>query len=319
MFRPTMVEGTHSIQLPFRATKILETPNVEGVYAVAIGIDGELCRLDAEFKPLEEYARPFPMSFQQAIIVDDVLIATWIDRELLIARMGCLPLDRPFIEGVERGDLRTARSLEQAILPEGASWAHVLDAEPLAMTTMNDGFVFVLWNRGVYAFDKTGIELWRAPPPEWPELAQLPMSQETVTLHETQTSVEVWSRAGGCLRLSKENGSVIGRGHFELDGGLSDVFGTKDERLLLLSNGRCYQYKSGQCVADIATKGPIQHALSIEESRWILSGWREEISLDEKGVQCKNHDEVVVQHLLKDEQVWMLSNDGVLRHSILTE
>ena len=56
--------------------------------------------------------------------------------------MACLPLDQAFREGVERGDLRTARNLEQAILPEGAVWAHVLDAEPLALATMGDGFCF---------------------------------------------------------------------------------------------------------------------------------------------------------------------------------
>ena len=33
--------------------KILETPNVKDVYAVAIGVDGELCRLNAEWEPLE--------------------------------------------------------------------------------------------------------------------------------------------------------------------------------------------------------------------------------------------------------------------------
>ena len=88
------------------------------------------------------------MSIQHAIVVGDVLIATWIDRELLLARMGCLPLNRPFRDGVERGDLRVSRNLEHAILPEGATWAHVLDAEPLALGSMDDGFVFVLWNRG---------------------------------------------------------------------------------------------------------------------------------------------------------------------------
>ena len=265
-----MVEAEHSIHLPFRTIKIIETPDVEGVYAIAIGVDGELCRLDENWKPLENHARPFPMSIQQAIVVHDVLIATWIDRELLLARMGCLPLDQPFKEGVERGDLRTTRYIEQAILPEGVIWAHVLDAEPLAMTTMDDGFAFVLWNRGVYGFDVTGVERWRAPPPEWPELSHLPMSQETVALYETNSTMEVWSRAGGCLRLSKADGSRIGNAHFELEGALSSVFGTETQRILMLTDGRCYQYKSGSRVADIATKGPIQHAIFFDDSTWIL-------------------------------------------------
>ena len=314
-----MGEGGESIQLPFRALKIIETPEVQGVHAIAIGVDGELCRLDEHWIPIEEQARPFPMSIQHAIVSGDVLIATWIDRELLLARMACMPLDEPFRNGVERGDLRIARELEHAILPEGALWAHVLDAEPLALTGMDDGFAFVLWNRGIYAFDVTGVERWRASPPEWPELSHLPMSQETVALHETKTTIEVWSRAGGCLRLSKANGSKISSGHFELEGGLSSVYGTEAERLLLLSDGRCYQYRDGSKIADLSTKGPIQHALQIDQGIWVLSGWREEIALRQTGVQVLKQDEVVVQHLIKDEQLWLLTNDGYLHHSFLTE
>lgn len=317
--RLAMVVGKQAIHLPFRAIRIIETPDVEDVYAIAIGVDGELCRLDEEWAPLEDYARPFPMSIQQAIVVEDMLIATWIDRELLLARMACLRLDEPFRNGVERGDLRTARGLEHAILPEGAIWAHVLDAEPLAMTSMDDGFAFVLWNRGVYGFDATGVERWRAPPPEWPDLSHLPMSQETVTLHETDTTIEVWSRAGGCLRLSKSDGSKIGNSHFELEGALMSVYGTENQRILLLSDGRCYQYKKSTRVADIATKGPIQHALFYDESTWILAGWREEIALNESGVSIQKQNEVVLQHLVKDEQLWLLTNDGIMSHSILTE
>ena len=314
-----MVEGKDTIQLPFRAIKILETPEVEGVHAIAIGIDGELCRLDEDWKPIEQHAKPFPMSIQHAVVVNDVLIATWIDRELLLARMGCMPLDKPFLDGVERGDLRIARQIEHAHLPEGSLWGHVLDAEPLALTAIDDGFAFVLWNRGVYGFDTNGVERWRAPPPEWPESSHLPMSQETVTLHQTETTIEVWSRAGGCLRLSKSNGTQIGTGHFELEGGLADVYGNGSQRLLALSDGRCYLYKGGQCVADISTKGPIQHAMNIDESTWIISGWREEIVLNETGVKVVQHNEVVMQHLLKEEQLWLLTNDGQLTYSVLTE
>ena len=314
-----MGEGEQSVHLPFRAVKIIETPEVENVHAIAVGVDGELCRLDDQWVPIEQHARPFPMSIQQSIVVGDVLIATWIDRELLLARMGCMPLDQPFRDGVERGDLRIARELEHAILPEGAMWAHVLDAEPLALSTMDDGFAFVLWNRGIYGFDVNGVERWRSPPPEWPELSHLPMSQETVALHETGTTIEVWSRAGGCLRLSKSNGTKIGTGHFDIEGALMDVYGTDSQRLLLLNDGRCYQYKEGMKIADLATKGPIQNALSMEDGTWILSGWREEIALGEGGVQVHKQNEVVVQHLMKEDQLWLLTNDGILTHSFLTE
>ncbi|MGB1364807.1 MAG: hypothetical protein ACPH9F_01700 [Candidatus Poseidoniaceae archaeon] len=314
-----MGEGGQSVHLPFRAVKIIETPEVENVHAIAVGVDGELCRLDDQWAPIEQHARPFPMSIQQSIVVGDVLVATWIDRELLLARMGCMPLDQPFRDGVERGDLRIARELEHAILPEGALWAHVLDAEPLALSTMGDGFAFVLWNRGVYGFGVNGVERWRSPPPEWPELSHLPMSQETVALHETETTIEVWSRAGGCLRLSKSNGTKIGTGHFDIEGALTDVYGTNSQRLLLLNDGRCYQYKEGVKVADLATKGPIQNALYRGDGTWILSGWREEIALGKTGVRVLKQNEVVVQHLMKEDQLWLLTNDGILTHSLLTE
>ena len=165
----------------------------------------------------------------------------------------------------------------------------------------------------------TSLE-WNAggTPPEWPDLAHLPMSQETVSVHETATTIEVWSRAGGCLRLSKQDGSKIGSSYFDIEGALSEVHGTETERLLLLNDGRCCLYRTGEKVADLATKGPVQHALHTND-RWILSGWREEIELRQNGVQTTNQNEVVVQHLVKDGQLWMLTNDGVLTHSILTE
>ena len=138
-------------------------------------------------------------------------------------------------------------------------------------------------------------------------------------MFETDTTIEVWSRAGGCLRLSKANGSQIGRGHFELEGSLSSVYGTSSSRLLLLNDGRCCLYHGGEKVADLSTQGPIQHALYLEESTWILSGWREEILLEESSVKNHKQDEVVVQHIMNDEQLWLLTNDGMLHHSILTE
>ena len=107
-------------------------------------------------------------------------------------------------------------------------------------------------------------------------------------------------------------------GHFDIEGALSDVHGTETERLLLLNDGRCYLYRVEKKLQTLSTKGPVQHAVS-RTATWILSGWREEIAISENGVQTKKQDEVVVQHLIKDEQVWLLTNDGVLSHSILTE
>jgi hypothetical protein len=59
--------------------------------------------------------------------------------------------------------------------------------------------------------------------------------------------------------------------------------------------------------------------MNIDESTWIISGWREEIVLNETGVKVVQQNEVVMQHLLKEEQLWLLTNDGLLTHSVLTE
>ena len=60
-------------------------------------------------------------------------------------------------------------------------------------------------------------------------------------------------------------------------------------------------------------------ALNKDQTTWILAGWREEIVLNETGVNVVQQDEVVMQHIIKEEQLWLLTNDGLLTHSILTE
>ena len=117
--------------------------------------------------------------------------------------------------------------------------------------------------------------------------------------------------------LSKEDGSKIGNAHFDIEGALSDVHGTETERLLLLNDGRCYLYRTGVKVADLATKGPVQHAVTV--NGYVDSFRLERRNCDQrKRCPNKKQNEVVVQHLIKDEQVWLLTNDGVLSHSILT-
>ena len=82
-----MGEAAKTKQLPFKVLKILPTPTIEDVYAIAVGVDGQLCRLDEQWNPIEAFASPFPAPIEHVIMIDDVLVATWIDRELLVARM----------------------------------------------------------------------------------------------------------------------------------------------------------------------------------------------------------------------------------------
>ena len=313
-----MVEERSSKELPFKVLKIIPTPAIDDVFAIAVGVDGQLCRLDDKWIPIEPFASPFPAPIEHVIIIEDVLVATWIDRELLVARMGAISCREPFKQGVERGDVRKAREIQHAIQPAGVLWSHVLDAEPLGLARHDNGFIFILWNRGVYSFSQKGVEQWRAPPPEWPELKKLPMSQESVDICVTDSSIEIWSKAGGCLRLAKENGTKIGTGSFVLDGALEKVCAVGSHRLLVLKNGHVYWYKSGKILCEATTSGPIQNVMYNEKSNsWYLAGWREELELLENDFNRFHNQEVVVQHLTTSDGLWVVTNDGKISKSLL--
>lgn len=315
-----MGEESISKELPFKVLKILPTPEINDVFAIAVGVDGQLCRLNEDWNPIEPFASPFPAPIEHVIINGDVLIATWIDRELLVARMGAIRCTEPFQQGVERGDVRKAREIQHAIQPAGVLWSHVLDAEPLGLARHNEGFIFILWNRGVYSFSQNGVEQWRAPPPEWPELRKLPMSQESVEICVTDSSIEIWSRAGGCLRLAKEDGIKIGTGSLVLDGALDKVYAVGSHRLLILKNGHIYWYKSGKIICEATTSGPIQNVMYNEKSNsWYLAGWREELELLENDFNRLPNQEVVVQHLTSPDGLWVVTNDGRISKSHLAK
>ena len=71
---------------------------------IAIGVDGDLQKISSDGKLVGLPIKPFPTQIRDAVIIDDTLIATWLDQELLLARMAALDLKNDFSEGVNRGD-----------------------------------------------------------------------------------------------------------------------------------------------------------------------------------------------------------------------
>ena len=69
--------------LPFHPAQVLSW---ESGY-IAVGIDGEFLALDMQMKKVGDVKKPFPCSAQKVTILDNQLIATWVDHELLLARM----------------------------------------------------------------------------------------------------------------------------------------------------------------------------------------------------------------------------------------
>ena len=93
------------------------------------------------------------MRVRQATITDGHLIATWLDRELL-ACMGAMPVGTAE-EGKQRSELRTSIGSQTIHYPAGNTWAHALDAEPMALATDGTTVVFDLYRRGCTASAST--------------------------------------------------------------------------------------------------------------------------------------------------------------------
>ena len=69
--------------LPFHPNQILRWD--EGY--VAIGVDGDFLYLDHNLVQKGEPKKPFPSSVKKAVIVEKRLIASWIEHELMVARI----------------------------------------------------------------------------------------------------------------------------------------------------------------------------------------------------------------------------------------
>ena len=105
--------------------------------------------LDAAMHPLGPVSTPHPMRVRQGVITDGHLIATWLDRELMLACMGAILVGGTAENGEQRSELRTSIGSRTIHYPAGHAWAHALDAEPMALATNGDIVVFDLYRRGL--------------------------------------------------------------------------------------------------------------------------------------------------------------------------
>ena len=99
--------------LPFHPAQIWQW--AEGY--IAVGIDGEFLKLDSKLQKIGEVRKPFPCPLQSTALLGKELIVTWVDHELMLARMASFELDKGFEDGSDRGELRTRTSIDSAIHP----------------------------------------------------------------------------------------------------------------------------------------------------------------------------------------------------------
>ena len=264
---------------------------------IAIGIDGELQKLDSNYVQINKPINPFPTPIRNSTIIESKMIVTWIDSELMLARMASFDLTQDFIQGVERSELRVRRTLDRAIHPAGNNWSHVLDAAPLALASRNSSFTFVLWRKGIYNMTKDAHEKWRSEEPSWNKLSKYPRAEETVNVIMNDDFVEIWSRGGGVNRYDHENGNLIEQKIIEIDGFLLNVYNHSKNYLLQLNDGYIALFDGENILLKAKLSGPISDAYWSENRQgWYISGWREIIFLSKNEYQRKELVELPVYY-----------------------
>lgn len=259
-------------QLGFTPKHILR---YNGGYVV-VGVDGELQKISSDGKMIGNPARPFPTPIRDAVIIDDTLIATWLDQELLLARMAALDLRNDFTEGVNRGELRVRRTIDKSLHPVGNEWSHVLDAEPISLQSNHNSFSFILWRKGVYNLNVNSVENWRSAEPTWPKLAKIPRAMETIATTCDENIFEIWSKGGGLIRYEIKTGEIIEQKILDLDGYLDQVYKDGEHYLILYNNSHVALYENEEVVLNAKLSGPISYAeWNEEEQGWHVAGWRE--------------------------------------------
>ena len=293
-------------QLPFTPSRILHLD--EGY--LAIGQDGEMLLLDQNLTYSDEPVSPFPISIEQACIIDNNLVATWLDAELMLSRMASINLDNKFVEGPTRAELRIQKSLETALHPAGNTWSRVLYSQTLALTTDGQRIAFVLLNQGVYCLNADSSEKWRSPPPVWPEVSSMPRGDETVCMDFVGSEIHIWCAAGGRLVLNADDGTIIRNEVVEIDAVIENVYRDSQHELICSNNGEAFHLADSELRMQTDITGPIQNAIWDSASgAWRISGWRKEVLLLDKPTICE-YPEIPVHCLNIDGQWWNLFNDG---------
>ena len=276
---------------------------------IVVGVDGELQKIDHDGNLVGQPKKPFPTPIKSAVIIDNMLVATWLDQELLLARMAAIDLNNEFQQGVNRGDLRVRKTVDKSIHPQGNTWSHVLDAEPLSLTANSNSFTFVLWRKGIYNLSVDAIENWRSPEPSWKKLAKIPRAMETVGTTCDEQYFESWSKGGGIIRFDIQSGKTIESKIIPIDGYLEAVFKHGEHYLLQLNNSTIAIYEAGEIKLTAKLSGPINYAeWSEDDQGWHIAGWRELAFISAKTMSRTQLSEIAV-YIDSNSGIY-LCNDG---------
>ena len=290
---------------------------------VLIDTEGGVCLLHPErFTTIDPIRHPFPGAITNAVLLgNDLLISTWVEREISLARLAALDLKEPLQDGIELPDLRIA--IENGKIDHhhvaGSAWSHILDAEPLGLCTFENDLIFCTHHRGLYRVTSTSDEVWRRKPLEWDSLVQFPDGEVLVELVTKGDSVWAFSLGGGWAEIDVSDGSVRQKGVLQFKSKINRVWSSdSDEWLFGLSQNRMARWIPSKEETQVENiQGPIQDAIWVD-GNWLITGWREDLQW--KPDESESHNFVLtsserseIGHRIIDRGeggYWVLDNRG---------
>lgn len=290
---------------------------------IFIDTEGGLCLLHPQrFSALDPIRFPFPGTITNSVLLgENILVSTWVEREISLARLAALDLNEPLQNGVELPDLRIAMDTGQIDHHHvaGAMWSHILDAEPLALCAHDNDIIFCTHHRGIYRVTSDSDEVWRRKPITWDSLDSLPDGDVIVSMMSLNHSIWVFSLGGGWAEIDAADGSVIRRGALKFKSSVNQVWiGADGEWLFGLSHSRmAWWFSENNFIQMENVHGPIQDAKWSNEG-WLITGWREDIVWNRGATSTEIHplesaprQEIGHRILERDgEGYWVLDNRG---------
>ena len=292
---------------------------------VLIDTEGGLCFLHPDrLNAIDPICAPFPGTITNATLVGEHhLVATWVEREISLARLAAIDLREPFKAGVDLSELRVSSEFSNVDNHHvaGAVWSHILDAEPLALCSYEGDIVFCTHRRGVYRITPDSEEVWRQKPIEWSSMEDLPDGEVLVTIIPHQESLWAFSLGGGWAEIDPSDGSIKRRGANQFKSAVNQVWSDGNGSWLFgLSHSRIAWWSPNDPSIEVPkieiAQGPIQDA-KWHDGKWIITGWREDLTLemddnsDLISMTSAPRPEIGCQILLREEEgPWVLDNRG---------
>ena len=275
---------------------------------VLSGTQGELVKINRKGEALEPVSTPFPTPIIDGLIIDQIWIGIWLDREFRQARMAALPIDIAWGNGSSREELRTAINSQKGsdLVPFNSLWHRVMDSEPMKMGKSGDNVVFATVS-GIYMIDVKATEVWRGLLPRWPPISSISAYDQIVGIVEFSGGISIWSKAGGVSVLDPSNGLEIFSRVIDFGDSVSGVIFSDDGGWFVMLHegsiaimdkieGEQRIYRTGSPVLDA----------EFDNGDWTWTGWRQDGILSSKGVDISERENVGIA--IMDGVV--LTNDG---------